>query len=239
MHVKVPSGISTSTSFRLLPRAPNSPSLPFRPFRRAVGRPHGHRARQILGGERGRVGQHLGGGALRDDLAAVDAGARADIDHVIGLQDRVLVVLDHDHRVAEVAQALERAEQPLVVALVQADRGLVQHVEHAGEAGADLRGQPDALALAARERAGAAGQRQVFEADIHQEAQPVADLLEDADRDLVLLRASASPAAPRTSDAPRRPRARSRRRCRPWRPSRPAPRASAACRRRPRRASRS
>ena len=51
---------------------------------------------------------------------------------------------------------LQRFEQPRVVALVQADRRLVEHVEHAGEARADLRGQPDALALAAGQRAGAA-----------------------------------------------------------------------------------
>jgi hypothetical protein len=65
-------------------------------------------------------------------------------------------MLDHDDGVAEVAQALERVEQARVVALVQADGGLVEHVEHAGEAGADLRGEADALALAARQRAGGA-----------------------------------------------------------------------------------
>ena len=79
------------------------------------------------------------------------------------------------------------SEQPLVVALVQADRGLVEHVEHAGQPRADLARQADALALAARQRAGGAGERQVVEADIDQEAQPVADLLQDAGRDLVLL----------------------------------------------------
>src|SRR5262249_43429893 len=78
-------------------------------------------------------------------------------------------------------------EQALVVALVEADRGLVEHVEHAGEAGADLAGEPDALALAARQRAGIAGERQVIEAHIVEEAQPLADLLEDALADLVLL----------------------------------------------------
>ena len=122
-----------------------------------------------------------------DDLAAVDAGARADVDHVIGRQDRILVVLDHDDAVAEAAQPAQRVEQPLVVALVQADRGLVEHVEHAGQPRADLRGQPDALALAARQRAGAARQGEVVEPDVEQEAQPVADLLQDAGRDLVAL----------------------------------------------------
>ena len=115
------------------------------------------------------------------------AGAGADIDHIIGGADGVLVVLDHDHGVAEVAQPLERFEQPRVVALVQPDRGLVEHVEHAGEAGADLRGEPDALALAAGQRAGGAREREIVEPDIDQEFQPLADLLEDAAGDLVLL----------------------------------------------------
>ena len=100
-------------------------------------------------------GHDVVGRALRHDLAAVDAGAGADVEHMIGGADGVLVVLDHDHGVAEVAQALERLQEAGVVALVQADRGLVQHIEHAGEAGADLRGEADALALAAGERAGA------------------------------------------------------------------------------------
>ncbi len=117
----------------------------------------------------------------------MDAGARADVEHMVGGADGVLVVLDHDHGVAEVAQSLQRFEQPRVVALVQPDRGLVEHVEHAGEAGTDLRGEADALALAARQRAGRARQREIFQPDIDQEFQPVADLLEHAHGDLVLL----------------------------------------------------
>ena len=145
------------------------------------------RAGEVLPGEAGGVGHDVVGRALRDDLAAVDAGAGADVDHVVGLHDRVLVVLDDDDRVADVAQVLERAEQALVVALMQADRRLVEHVEHAGEAGADLRGEADALGFAARQRAGGARQRQVFEADVVEELQALADLLQDARGDLVLL----------------------------------------------------
>ena len=106
---------------------------------------------------------------------------------MIGQADGVLVVLDHQHGVAEVAQPLQRVEQPRVVALVQADRRLVEHVEHAGEAASDLRGEADALALAAGQRAAGARQRQVVEPDIEQERQPLADFLQDADGDLVLL----------------------------------------------------
>ena len=95
---------------------------------------HGDRAlaREVLAGERRRASRWTScGRALGDDLAPVLAGAGAEVDDVVGGADRALVVLDDDHRVAEVAQALERADQLLVVALVQADRGLVEDVEHA------------------------------------------------------------------------------------------------------------
>ena len=83
----------------------------------------------------------------------MDAGARPHVDEVVGGADGLLVMLDHEDGVAEIAQALQRHQQPLVVALMQADGGLVQHIEHAGQAGADLRGQADALAFAAGQRA--------------------------------------------------------------------------------------
>jgi hypothetical protein len=113
-------------------------------------------------------------------VAAMDAGAGAHIDDIIGGADRILVMFDDDHGVAEIAQALERDEQPIIVALVQADRGLVEDVEHAREARADLRGEADALALAARERARGAIEVEIIEADIVEEAEPLDDLLEDA-----------------------------------------------------------
>ena len=80
------------------------------------------------------------------------AGAGADVDDVVGEAHGLLVVLDDDDRVAEVAQAQERLDEAVVVALVQADAGLVEDVEHADERRADLRGQADALRLAAGER---------------------------------------------------------------------------------------
>ncbi len=90
-------------------------------------------ADQILPGERARIGHDLLGRALRHDLTAMDAGTRADIDDIIGQPDRLLVMLDDDHRVADVAQMDERFEEPRIVALMQADRGLVQDIENAGE----------------------------------------------------------------------------------------------------------
>ena len=106
--------------------------------------------------ERGSA-QHVVERAGDDDLAAVLPRARPDVDDVVGDPDRLLVVLDHEDGVPEVAQPDHRVDQPLVVALVQADRRLVEHVEHADEPAADLAREPDALRLATGERARRSG----------------------------------------------------------------------------------
>ena len=124
---------------------------------------------------------------MRDHRAAMDARARPHVEHVVGLSDGLLVMLHHDHGVARVAQVLERRKQPVVVALVQPDGRLVEHVEHTGEPRADLGGQPDALRLAARQRARGPRKRQVFQPDIVEEPEPFPDLLEDRARDLLPL----------------------------------------------------
>ena len=89
---------------------------------------------------------------------------------VIGGPHRVFVVLDDDDGVAQVAQLRERVEQPVVVARVQADRRLVENVEHADQAAADLAGQANALRFAAGERRGRAVERQIIEPDVEQES---------------------------------------------------------------------
>ncbi len=72
------------------------------------------------------------------------------------MADGLFVVLDNEYRVAEVAKPFERLDQAVVVALMQADGGLVEDVENAAQARADLRGEADALALSAGKRGGAA-----------------------------------------------------------------------------------
>ena len=205
-QVKVPSGMLAVTFCRLFSLG----ALDRQPAAALGGRlapDLGHRdlaeAREILAGEAGAVAHHVLGRALGDDVAAVRAGARAHVDQMVGGADRVLVVLDHQHRVAEVAQAGQRLQQAVVVALVQADRRLVQHIEHAGQARADLGGQPDALAFATRQRARGAVQREVGEADVVEEAQPLVDLLQDAGGDLALLGRQLGRPARRTTSRPR------------------------------------
>ncbi len=64
-------------------------------------------AGQIFSSQRVRIAHDVGGRSLGDDMAAMHAGAGADVEHMIGKPDRVLVMLDHDHGIAEVAQPLQ------------------------------------------------------------------------------------------------------------------------------------
>ena len=77
----------------------------------------------------------------------MDARAGAHVDDVVGGEDGLAIVLDDDDGVAEVAQAGLRLDEARVVARVEADARLVEHVEDADERRADLRGEADALAL--------------------------------------------------------------------------------------------
>ena len=77
-------------------------------------------------------------------------------------------------------------DQPRVVALVQADRRLVEDVEHADQARPDLGGQPDPLRLAAAQRGRRPLEREVAHAHVVEEAQPLVDLAQDQPRDLAL-----------------------------------------------------
>ena len=140
----------------------------------AFGHRDGTLARTGTGRSAMRFILHLSRRARGHDLAAVHAGARAEVDDIVRSQDGFLVVFDHDDGVADIAQVSQRSQQALIVALVQPDRRLVEDVHDANQSGADLAGQPDALCLAARQRVGAAIERQVVEADVGEEAETVA-----------------------------------------------------------------
>jgi collagenase-like PrtC family protease len=71
-------------------------------------------------------------------MPAVLACAGADIHQIIGTAKCFLVMLNHDQSVAQVAQLVQRAEQLGVVALMQADGGLIQYVQHSYQPGAYL-----------------------------------------------------------------------------------------------------
>jgi hypothetical protein len=93
-------------------------------------------------------------------------------------------VFHHDHAVPQVAQPPQGGDQAQVVALVQSDRWLVQHVHDPGQLRAELRRQTNALRLTARQRRRGAIEGQVLQPHVQQEPQPRVHLLEDLAGDL-------------------------------------------------------
>ena len=85
----------------------------------------------------------------------------------------------------------KRRDQPVVVALVEADRRLVEDVEDTDELRADLRREPQPLRLATRQRLRGAIELEVADADVGEEREPLADLLHDPVADQLLGRSEA------------------------------------------------
>ena len=126
------SGISTSIPRRLCSAAPRTTNQPASSTRRGG-------TAIVRAPERNApvtepfVARHVVGGSLGDDVTAVLARTRAHVDDPVGAAHHLLVVLDDEHGVPEIAEPLEGPDQPVVVALVEPDRRLVEDVEHTDE----------------------------------------------------------------------------------------------------------
>ena len=68
--------------------------------------------------------------ACKHDVTALASSIRAYINNVVGLKHHFLVVLNHKDRVAVVAESFKGVDEPLIISLVQADRRLIQYIEH-------------------------------------------------------------------------------------------------------------
>ena len=134
------------------------------------------------------IGMHHSRRAGGDHVAAMDAGARPHIDQIVGGADRILVMLDDDHRVAEIAQPL--AGSPAAGRCrAGAGRSTARRAHRARRSGRSRSARRGGCAgsrrpTACRKRA----QGQIFEPDVIEESQPLIDFLEDALGDLALLR---------------------------------------------------
>ncbi len=105
----------------------------------------------------------------------------------------LLVVLHHHERVVVSGELGEGLEQDLVVARMQPDGGLIEHVAHALQVRAELRGEADALRFPARERGRSTVELQVAEPDTLEELQPCTNFREQIAGDLALARAETQP----------------------------------------------
>ncbi len=115
------------------------------------------------------------------------ARSRTEIDHIVRRLDGLFIVFDDEDGIAEIAQSAQGIEQTGIVALVQADGRLVEHIQNARQARADLAGETNALAFPARQRARGAAEREIIKPHIDEEFQAVADFFQDAARNLLIL----------------------------------------------------
>ncbi len=135
---------------------------------------------------------HIGHRTFSHHPPATHPRTGAHVDHMIRPADGVFVVLHHHQGVALVAQLVQGVEQDLVVAWVQADGRLVEHVTYALQVGAKLRRQADALRLAPAEAGGTPVQRQVAQAHLLQKLQTAPDFRQQVAGDVGLAHAQAA-----------------------------------------------
>ncbi len=118
--------------------------------------------------------------AFRNDVSAEFTGTGTKIENIVRVPDGVLIVFDDKHGVSQIAQRFEGCDEPLIVALMQSDRRLVEYVEDSAEARTDLRREANALALAAGKRGRVAIERQIAETDGVQELETFDDFTAQA-----------------------------------------------------------
>jgi len=110
--------------------------------------------------------RELRGRGMGHDHAPLAAAARAEVEGMVGRVHDVAIMLHDDERVAQVAELAHRPDQAMRVARMEADRRLVEHVEHAREAAAHLGGEANPLELASRQAPCRPGHVEILEADI-------------------------------------------------------------------------
>ncbi|MNV32791.1 hypothetical protein D3C71_1241380 [compost metagenome] len=115
-----------------------------------------------------------------EHLAAVLTRTRADIHQPVRAAQHLQIMLHHEQRVAAGLELGQCVVQGLPIGRMQAGGGLIKHVHHAEQAGADLCRQAQALQFARRQRRGRAVHRQIAQAQRLQRADPFDQIVRDA-----------------------------------------------------------
>ena len=89
---------------------------------------------QVAASQRGRVGHDLPGRTLSHNLTTMDTCPGTHVQDMVGGQNGVLVMLNHQDRVADIPQMPQGSQQPLVITLMQADGWLVEDIQNPDEA---------------------------------------------------------------------------------------------------------
>ena len=132
---------------------------------------------QIIRGQRFVPKQKLIERAVENQFTAALAATRTDVDQVVGRANDLLFVLDHEERVAAVAQIVHHPDEPADIARMQTDARLVQDKERIDERSAETGGEIDALHFATAQSARGTIEREIADADFVQIVQARANLV--------------------------------------------------------------
>ena len=103
-----------------------------------------------------------------DYIAAACSGNGAHLNQIVGFRQYARIVVDNNHGVAVIHQIAHHAHQAVDIGRMQANRGLVQYIEHARRAIAHHAGELDALALTRGERGAGAVEREIVKPQVDQ-----------------------------------------------------------------------
>ena len=96
----------------------------------------------------------LFGSSLGDKASTVPPRTWPKIDHVVGPPNGLFIVLHDKNCVSQIAQVFESVEKAPVVAMMQADGGLIENIENTAKLRSNLRRQANALSFAAGQSGG-------------------------------------------------------------------------------------
>lgn len=128
-------------------------------------------AGQVLSGHGFRNLHDLLRRTLCDHSSAMRSRAGTDVDNMICRIHRILIMLNDNERIAQIAQFFQRGQQTVIIALMQADARFVQYIKHTLQTGTDLGSQTNTLSFSSGKRTGRTRQSQIIQTDIQQEIQ--------------------------------------------------------------------
>ena len=146
------------------PQVEHFPSLCLRTSRHAL------RARKEGAYDRGIVAGDLVNRALRNHRAAARTRGRAHFHQIVGGTQDTRIVVDHHHGVPVGNQVAHHAQKAVDIGGVQADGGLIHHVEHASGSVPHRTRELHALALPRGKRGTRAVEREIPQPQLQQAA---------------------------------------------------------------------
>jgi len=112
--------------------------------------------------------------ARPNDRPAAFSRPRPQVENAVGRAHDIRIVLDHKNRISQIAQIMQNFNKPVRIAAVQANRRLIEHIQRPDQTRPQRSRELNPLRLAARQGRSQPVQRQIFQPDVVEKAQPFA-----------------------------------------------------------------